>query len=403
MNQNSSEHHTVLIVDEDPALTRSFKRALREEPYNLLLTSEGKEALSYVDSVPLDLLITDIRMTGINGYEFLSEVKRRQPGIVRVVFSGYADRQSMVKVVAEGIAGAYLIKPCPMEVLKSHIRRFLNLGDRLRRYRGKWGNGSLGIRDIPLQTGTYNRLMAMIRKNGSMEELARFLGRDPVLAGGILATANSAFYGNRIGSIKEALLIMGLNTVRNIVITVELFNLFSGTKEEKKELLRLKKHAELSGALFNGLYAELAGKKVPDEISCCGLLHDIGAIVMLAKMPDQYHAVRECLESDGPPDISRREQEECGLDHQELGALVLDSFNMPYPVIECAMHHHDPVSAPESDHFICSLVHIASASAREKIFGSGPMAAVDDRVFDMISEERDYVENVVKGIVSGSG
>ena len=403
MTPNSSEDHTVLIVDEDPALTRAFKRALREEPYALVLASDGNEALSFVDSVPLDLVITDIRMTGINGYEFLSEVKRRQPGMVRVVFSGYADRQSMVKVVAEGIAGAYLIKPCPMEVLKSHIRRFLDLGSRLNRYRETWGDRNPEIRDIPLQAGTYNRLMAMIRKNGSMEELARFLGRDPALAGGILATANSAFYGNRIGSIKEALLIMGLNTVRNIVITVELFTLFSGTKEEKEELLRLKKHAELSGAVFNGLYAELAGKKVPDEISCCGLLHDIGAIVMLAKMPDQYHAARKRMESGGLRDICRLEKEECGLDHQELGALVLDLFNMPYPVIECAMHHHDPVSAPESEHFICGLVHVAAVFAREKIFGPGPSAAVDDRVFDMISEKRDYVENVIKGIISGSG
>ena len=400
MNPNSSENHTVLIVDEDPALTRSFQRALREEPYTLLLASDGNEALSYVDSVPLDLVITDIRMTGVNGYEFLSEVKRRQPGIVRVVFSGYADRQSMVKVVAEGIAGAYLIKPCPMQVLKTHIRRFLDLGDRLKTYRKKWGDRNPEIRDIPLQAGTYNRLMTMIRKNSSMDELARFLGRDPALAGGILATANSAFYGSGIGSIKEALLIMGLNTVRNIVITVELFHLFSGTKKEKEELALLKRHAELSGALFNGLYAELAGKKVPDEISCCGLLHDIGTIVMLVKMPDQYHAARKRMESGGLRDTCRQEKEECGLDHQELGALVLELFNMPYPVIESAMHHHDPISAPESEQFVCGLVHVSAASAWERIFGPGLKADVDDRVFDMISEEREYVENVVKGIVS---
>ncbi|MCF8045443.1 MAG: response regulator, partial [Desulfarculaceae bacterium] len=172
MNPGSSESHTVLIVDEDPALTRSFKRALREEPFTLLLASDGKEALSYVDSVPLDLVITDIRMTGTNGYEFLSEVKQRKPGIIRVVFSGYTERQSMVKLVAEGIAGAYLTKPCPMEVLKTHIRRFLDLGDRLRRYREKWGDGGLEIRDIPLQASTYNRLMTMIQKNSSMEQLA---------------------------------------------------------------------------------------------------------------------------------------------------------------------------------------------------------------------------------------
>lgn len=403
MNPSSSENYKVLIVDEDPALTRSFKRALREEPYALVLASDGEEALSYVDSVPLDLVITDIRMTGTSGYEFLSTVKRRKPGIVRVVFSGYAERQEMVKIVAEGIAGAYLTKPCPMEVLKTHIRRFLDLARRLRRYREKWGDGGLELSDIPLQASTYNRLVSMIRKNSSMEELARFLERDPVLASGILAIANSAFYGIGIGSVKEALLIMGLNTVRNIVITVELFHLFSGTKEEREELLRLKKHAELSGVLFNGLYTELAGKKPPDEISCCALLHDIGAIVMLAKMPDQYRAVRKRMDEGGLRDICKGEIAECGLDHKELGALVLDLFNMPYPVIECAMHHHDPVSAPESERFVCSLVHIAEASAREKIFGSGPMAAVDDRVFDMISEERDYVENVVKGIVSGSG
>lgn len=401
MKPGNSSNHTVLIVDEDPALTRSFQRALREEPFTLLLASGGKEALSYVDSTPLDLVITDIRMTEINGYEFLSEIKHRQPSTVRVVFSGYADRQSMVKVVAEGIAGAYLIKPCPMEVLKTHIRRFLDLGDRLKRYREKWGNKNPDVRGIPLQAGTYNRLMAMIRKNSSMDELARFLGREPTLAGGILATANSAFYGNRIGSIREALLIMGLNTVRNIVITEELFHHFSGTKKDQEELGRLKKHAELTGAVFNALYTELAGKKTPDEISCCGLLHDIGAIVMLAKMPDQYHAARRCMDSEEVGEISKKEREECGLDHQELGALVLDLFNMPYPVIECALHHHDPVSAPESGRYVCGLLHLAVVSAREKIFGPGPMAKVDDRVFEVISEEREYVENVVKAIVSG--
>ena len=400
MNPNGSENYTVLIVDEDPALTRSFKRALREEPYTLLMASDGEEALSYVDSVPLDLVITDIRMTGMNGYEFLSGVRRRNPDIIRVVFSGYAERESMVKVVAEGLAGAYLAKPCPIGLLKIHVRRFLDLGRRLNRYRKKWGNGLLEIRDIPLQAGSYNRLAAMIRQNSSMDQLARFLGRDPALAGGILATANSAFYGSGIGSIKEALLIMGLNTVRNIVITLELFQLFSGSKKEKEELSRLKKHAELSGAVFSGLYAELAGKRVPDEISCCGLLHNIGAIVLLAKMPDQYHAARQLVDSGGLGNLCKQERETCGLDHQELGALVLDLFNIPYPVIECALHHHDPVSAPESEGFVCGLVHIAAASASKKVFGPGPVADVDERVFDMISEKRDYVENVVKGILS---
>jgi HD-like signal output (HDOD) protein/ActR/RegA family two-component response regulator len=401
MNQNSSENHRVLIVDEDPALTRSFKRALRDEPYLLLLASDGEEALSYVDSVSLDLVITDIRMTGTNGHAFLSEVKRRKPGIVRVVFSGYTERQDMVKLVAEGLAGAYLTKPCSMGMLRDHIRRFLDLARRLQRYREKWGNGSLEIRDIPLQASTYNRLVTMIQKNSSMEDLAGFLGQDPVLAGGILAMANSAFYGSGIGSIKEALLIMGLNTVRNIVITLELFHLFSGTKEDREELSRLKKQAEISGTLFNGLYAEFAGKKPPEEISCCGLLHDIGAIVMLSKMPGEYHAARKRMDSEGIRDICKGEKVECGLDHQELGALVLDLFNMPYPLIECAMHHHDPVSAPESEHFVCGLVHIAAAFARKKIFGPGPAADVDMRVFDLISEEKEYVEHVVKKIVPG--
>ncbi|MFO7752817.1 MAG: HDOD domain-containing protein [Desulfobacteraceae bacterium] len=401
MTTGTPEAKTVLIVDDDPALARSFKRALREEPFSLLIASDGEQALSYLDSVQVDMVIADIRMKKIDGYEFLSEVRQRKPGVIRIVYSGYTERQSMVKIVAEGVAGAYLTKPCPMSVLKTHIKRFLDLGARLNRYREKWGSGDLNVKEIPLQAATYNRLMTMIRNNSSMEDLARFLARDPVLVSGILATANSAFYGSNIGSVKEALLIMGLNTVRNIVITVELFNLFSGSSKEKKELLLLKKHAELSGALFNSLYAELSGKKTPDEISCCGLLHDIGAIVMLVKMPDLYRAARKRLVAAPGEDIRTVERSECGLDHQELGAFVLDMFNMPYPIIECAMHHHDPFEAPESEKFLCALVHVAAAYAHGRVFGPGPPADVEESVFDMISEQRSYIEEVVKKVVSG--
>lgn len=106
----------ILCVDDDPNVLQAYRRTLRKQ--FLLDCAEGpEEALEAVNQHgPYAVVVSDMRMPGMNGVELLAEVRRRAPQTVRMMLTGNADLDTALQAVNEGHIFRFLTKPCPPEV-----------------------------------------------------------------------------------------------------------------------------------------------------------------------------------------------------------------------------------------------------------------------------------------------
>src|SRR5580700_3579302 len=117
----------ILLVDDEELALRGLIRLLysMRDEWDMEFLDSGEKALARMAIAPFDVVISDMRMPGMNGAELLNEVMKRHPKTVRLILSGYADRELILKCV--GSTHQYLAKPCDAEALKMTVRRAAEL------------------------------------------------------------------------------------------------------------------------------------------------------------------------------------------------------------------------------------------------------------------------------------
>jgi len=120
------ETHTVLFVDDEEVVLRSIERGLLEEPFRKLFAVGAEEALEILQEQEIHVIVTDMRMPGMDGLELIQAVKEKYPHIVRIVLSGYAQTSSlMIAIHKEGIF-EFVPKPWKLEDFKQVIRKAID-------------------------------------------------------------------------------------------------------------------------------------------------------------------------------------------------------------------------------------------------------------------------------------
>ena len=112
---------TLLVVDDEASILSALKRVLRRESYCTLTAGSGAEGLAMLAAHEVDVIISDQRMPGMTGVEFLRKAKERHPATVRMVLSGYTDLQSVTDAINEGAIYKFLTKPWDDALLKANI------------------------------------------------------------------------------------------------------------------------------------------------------------------------------------------------------------------------------------------------------------------------------------------
>jgi DNA-binding NtrC family response regulator len=123
------EKSNIIIVDDTKEILESFKREMRIEPYNVSSATSGEEALEILSENPCKLIISDIKMPRMDGFELLSRVQDLYPDMIRVVLSGHSDVKLILKLVNKGGIYRYLTKPWEIEDVKVTIRQCIELFD----------------------------------------------------------------------------------------------------------------------------------------------------------------------------------------------------------------------------------------------------------------------------------
>jgi response regulator RpfG family c-di-GMP phosphodiesterase len=112
---------TLLIVDDEPNIVASLKRLLRLDRYNILMAGNGQEGLDVLAQHDVDVILSDQRMPGMTGVEFLRKAKESRPDVIRIVLSGFTELQSVTDAINEGAIYKFLTKPWDDEQLRAQI------------------------------------------------------------------------------------------------------------------------------------------------------------------------------------------------------------------------------------------------------------------------------------------
>lgn len=111
----------ILCVDDDPNILQGFKRALRKD-FEIYLAEGGEEGLATIAKEgPFAVIVSDMRMPGMDGVQFLLRVKQKAPDSVRIMLTGNADQQTAMDAVNEGNIFRFLTKPCSPEMLAKSL------------------------------------------------------------------------------------------------------------------------------------------------------------------------------------------------------------------------------------------------------------------------------------------
>ncbi|MBI5665795.1 MAG: response regulator [Nitrospirae bacterium] len=119
----------VIVVDDTREVLTSLERELRDEPYNIFYAGGGEEALKIMSENPCKVIISDVKMPKMDGFELLAKVRERYPDMIRVVLSGHADVKLVLDIVNEKGIDRYLTKPWNTADVKATINQCIELYD----------------------------------------------------------------------------------------------------------------------------------------------------------------------------------------------------------------------------------------------------------------------------------
>jgi putative nucleotidyltransferase with HDIG domain len=342
----------------------------------------GEEALALIEQRHFDVVVTDMRMPGINGAQLLNHVLRLHPGTVRIVLSGYSDLSEVVNCV--GLTHQFLEKPCSLDTLKDCLNRVTLVKTRLENE--KISDLAAGLKNLPSLPGLYLELAEALQSpTATAERIAGIASKDPAIAAKLLQLSNSAFFGfsHKVFSVEEAIQLLGVSVLQSVAMAVPIFSSFSRDNCPKFPIDYIWEHSLQVGVLGRKIAVQSADDHfVPEQAFCAGLLHDIGKIILANGLPAEYTAVMEESSSRRAP-LSEVEQEHFSASHAEVGAYLLALWGLPIPLVEAVANHHQPRRCGTDNLCLAGVVHIADALRH----GQGTPAGIIPGSFDS-----DYVK-----------
>jgi putative nucleotidyltransferase with HDIG domain len=219
------------------------------------------------------------------------------------------------------------------------------------------------IRALPTVPGSLKRISSIIEKPSvSLDQISQFIANDPALAMKVLKMVNSAVYGfpGRIASISHAIMLLGLNVVKGLMLGVSVFEIM------EKMMSGLWAHS-LGCAIAAGEIANKLRIKDPEEISVAALLHDIGKVIMILEYQKEYGetikeaSAAECL-------IVDAEKAFFSETHTTVGMWLAGKWNFPRKLVEVIYYHHTPQMSKLASKET-AIVHLADVLVRARGIG----------------------------------
>ena len=351
----------VLFVDDEPEILRSLSRLFYDADYEILTADSGLSALNLLENTKVDIVISDMRMPVMDGFQLLNRVRELYPSVIRVILSAYTDEQTYFKSLSKNVAKLYIFKPWTTDGIVSILDKLFESRSLLS---SKKLLSLINNIDLPTIQSSYQRILRLIEENAQTSVLVDEIERDPAIAAKVLHFANSAFYGVKTGSVKQAVSYLGFENIRSVIISTSMMEVIDKMHAKPELIKNIWKHAFLTNQILNIIYNEGLKRKISEVASSAGLLHNIGMIFFHTCFSNGYLAIRG-EEAGSQANILDLEMAEFDVTHQQTGGYLLEWWELPYPIIEAALYHHTPLDNRVINREIVAAVHIAQKYAWE--------------------------------------
>jgi putative nucleotidyltransferase with HDIG domain len=346
----------ILFVDDDLNVLDGLRNVLRKQrhEWEMVFATGAEGALRELETAPFDVVVTDMRMPGMDGAQLLQIVKDQYPGTARIVLSGHAEREAVMRTLP--VAHQYLSKPCEEEQLRNVITRTCNLQALLHDEK---------IRDViahfdalPSAPKLYWEITeAASRPHTTLGDIATIVEKDPALVAKLLQLVNSAYFGLacRVTSIRQAVQYLGLDLIKGLALADRVFAGATFKPIDNFSVDLFQRHSLLTAQVAK---KATTGTPRNEEVFAAAIMHDIGKVLLACGFPDRFaEAVRiarernECLHAVEP--------EIFGTTHAEVGAFLLGMWGLPFTIVEAVAYHHRPELVAGGDRDVLIAVHLA--------------------------------------------
>ena len=357
----------ILFVDDESRILSGLRRMLHgmRREWDMAFATGGSEALDVLAEGGRDVIVSDMRMPGIDGVALMTEVRARYPQMVRIALSGQASKGTVLHSV--GVVHQYLAKPCDAGAVKAMLTRVSGLNNLLgnEALRGRVAN-TLAVPSLPaLLSGLTGELESPgASANGAADILSRDLG----MSARVMQFVSSAFFAQprRMLTPAEAAVFLGVDILKALALSTHAFAEFSPASLAAAPIDSIVQH---SLAVADGAQAIAVEEGFDQDLTkqafVAGLFHDIGKLVLAVEFPERY-AVLPARRAQQSPTELEAERELFGATHSRTGAFLMGLWGLPREVVEALAFHHNPSrSSKAREPGVLTAVHAANVWAHE--------------------------------------
>ncbi len=362
----------VLFVDDEQHVLDGLRDMLRKQRkhWEMVFAPGGQAALEELKKSPFDVVVSDMRMPVIDGAALLAQVKQLYPASARIILSGHAEREAVVRALP--VAHQFLSKPCDAGLLRIVVERACELQTLLQNENIRQVIGKLD--KLPSVPKTYWELTeAAARPDVIIDDLAAIVERDPAMTVKVLQLVNSGYFGlpQRITSVRHAAGYLGTELLKALALTAHAFGTTEVPTIEGFSLERLQRSSLQSARLAKKIATTVADA---NDAFTASMVHDIGQIVLSVGVPEIFAKVlRTSRKEKRPAHIFEREM--LGVSHAEVGAYLLGFWGLPLSIVEAVAYHNTPGLLAEGPAQVLAAVHIADALICDRVDKTAPPSA----------------------------
>ncbi|MBI4651422.1 HDOD domain-containing protein [Candidatus Desantisbacteria bacterium] len=344
----------VLFVDKSQMLINEIFLMLHntQDEWETKFAYSGNEALEIIRKTKIDIVISDIDLPEMDGIHLLAEIKRSHPKTICVLMSeNNYDKQNKA-------IDYFLRKPLSLDKLKKIILNPVDFLDK-----NKIRLFILKMDKMPTIPSLYLKLQDIMKSEDfSFNEIAKIIENDVTMTAKILQYVNSAYFGlrYRIYDILHAVTYLGLETLKSIILTLNVFCEFTDEEMEKFSIQNLYNHSLRVSCLVSSIIQITATEdRSAEESIVAGMLHDIGKLIFIKNKPEIYTEIFQINKDKGTP-LHTLENQYFGVNHAEVGSFLTEIWGFSPNLIDAINKHHNPHNALKPPLNINSAVYIAN-------------------------------------------
>jgi HD-like signal output (HDOD) protein/CheY-like chemotaxis protein len=348
----------ILFVDDEVNVLDGLRDLLRKQrkQWEMVFALGGQAALAELEKAPFDVVVSDMRMPHIDGAQLLTAVREHYPATARIILSGHAERESVVRALP--VAHQFLSKPCDGNLLRIVVDRACELqrllqNEGIRRIIGK-------LDRLPSVPHTYWELTRAVSfADTQLDDIAQIVEQDPAMVAKLLQLVNSAYFGlpRVISSVPQAVSYLGTDLLRALALTVHAFTVVPVLARQGFSIETLQRHSLAVARFCRSCFTD---SRRGGEVFTAALVHDIGKLIFAYGIPDMFSKVVAERRVSGRP-WYQIEAELLGVTHAEVGAYLLGVWGLPIGIVEAVAFHHNPGVVGAGDVEALAWVHLGDA------------------------------------------